>query len=432
MGIASRHPTGLELGRMGRFSETVMLNERQKLNTFAQLGIELNLVQGLDILMERILTEARHFVNADAGSIYRCEGEWMKFSYTQNDTLQRRLPKGEKLIYSKFSLPIDEKSISGYVALTGNSLNIDDVYEIDPTLPYGFSSKFDQKSHYHTQSMLTVPMKNVNGGVIGVLQVINAKNDEGRVVPFSPEDEKIILLFAGIASVPLERAIMTRAMILRMIDMAKMRDPKETGMHVQRVGQYSIELYERWAVRRGLSRKEIDRNRDILSLAAMLHDVGKVGIPDSILKKAGPLDPSDYEIMKRHTVMGAQLFLGHDSDLDRASADIALNHHERWDGGGYPGHVDILTGTPLADRLLPNGRAQGKKEEETPLFARIVAITDVFDALSSPRVYKEAWSEQKVLDHFVAQRGAHFDPELTGLFLDSMDVMRKIQEEYRD
>lgn len=409
-----------------------MLNERQKLDTFAHLGIELNLVQGLDILMERILTEARHFVNADAGSIYRCEENWMKFSYTQNDTLQRRLAKGEKLIYSKFSLPIDEKSISGYVALTGKPLNIPDVYDIEPTLPYGFSSRFDQKSQYHTHSMLTVPMKNINGGVIGVLQVINARNEEGHVVPFSPDDEKIILLFAGIASVPLERAIMTRAMILRMIDMAKMRDPKETGMHVQRVGQYSIEVYERWAVRQGLPRKDIDRNRDILSLAAMLHDVGKVGIPDSILKKAGPLDANDYEVMKRHTVMGAQLFLGHDSDLDRASADIALNHHERWTGGGYPGHVDILTGNPLPGFLLPNGRVQSKKGDEIPLFARIVAITDVFDALSSHRVYKEAWDEQKVLDHFADQRGIHFDPELTLIFLEAMDVMRKIQEEYRD
>ncbi|PID73179.1 MAG: phosphohydrolase [Desulfobacterales bacterium] len=417
-----------------------MLNEKEKLETFAQLGIDLNQVQGLDILMERILTEARRFVNADAGSIYRREDESLRFSYTQNDTLQKRLPPGEKLLYSKFSIPIDDSSIAGYVAGSGKLLNIPDVYAIASTCPYGFQARFDRKSNYRTKSMLTIPLKNVNQDIIGVIQMINALDNEGNPIPFSDDDEGIMRLFAGIASVPLERALMTRSMILRMIDMAKMRDPKETGMHAMRVGQYSIEIYERWAIRRrrSLDRKDIDRNRDILSLAAMLHDVGKVGIPDRILKKNGRLDEEEYNVMKRHTILGARLFAAKESDLDKACAEIALNHHERWDGRGYPGilpedlHSDAV-GMVLDDVSdLPGKGMPGKAGKEIPLFARIVAIADVYDALSSRRVYKSAWEKDRVLDYFHQEAGGHFDPELVDIFWGCTNIFQKIQQEYQD
>ena len=119
-----------------------MLSEKEKLESLSRLGVELNQVHDLDILMERILTEARQFVNADAGSIYIREGDHLHFTYTQNLTLQKRLPKGRKLIYSTFTIPIDEKSIAGYVAATGRALNIADVYRLPATLPYHFSRKF--------------------------------------------------------------------------------------------------------------------------------------------------------------------------------------------------------------------------------------------------------------------------------------------------
>ena len=104
-----------------------MLNEKEKLDALATLGVDLSRVQDLDIMMERILTEARRFVNADAGSVYIRENDFLRFTYTQNDTLQQRLADGEKLIYSTFQLPINEKSIAGYVAATGQLLNLPDV-----------------------------------------------------------------------------------------------------------------------------------------------------------------------------------------------------------------------------------------------------------------------------------------------------------------
>lgn len=409
-----------------------MLTESEKLNVLTTLGIELNQVNDFDILMERILTEARRFVNADAGSIYIRHDDSLNFSYTQNDTLRKKLPRDEKLIYSVFTIPIDEKSIAGYVASTAKPLNIPDVYEINPAKPYLFSKKFDEVSKYRTNSMLTIPLVNMKGNVLGVLQVINAQDSENRVVPFSENDQKMMAHFASTAAVALERAQMTRAIILRMIRMAEMRDPKETGAHVNRVAGYSIEIYEHWARNNGISDKEIDRNRDIFRMAAMLHDVGKVAISDTILKKPARFTEEEYAIIKQHTVLGARLFSDRQSDFDDAAALVALNHHERWDGKGYPGHINLETGEPLPKFANDDGTAIGKKAEEIPLFGRIVALADVFDALSSARVYKEAWSEEQVFDTLRKDAGTHFDPKLVDIFFKKIETIKSIQQRYQD
>jgi len=409
-----------------------MLNEREKLDSLARLGIELSQVHDLDILMERILTEARSFVNADAGSIYIRHEDSLAFTYTQNDTLQRRLPQGEKLIYSVFTIPINEKSIAGYVAHTGRPLNLPDVHQIDPKAPYGFDQSFDAASGYTSRSMFTIPLKTARGDILGILQIINAQDEAGRVIAFSEDNETIMQHFASTASLALERAQMTRALLLRMIKMAEMRDPKETGAHVNRVGGFAVELYEQWARRHDMDQERIDKSRDSLRMAAMLHDVGKVAIADKILKKPGPFDDDEYEIMKQHTFLGAQLFQHAQSDFDEAAFEVALNHHERWDGKGYPGHIDPATGRPLDGFQDEGGKARGKKGEEIPLLGRIVALADVFDALSSARVYKPAWDEAKVLSIINEESGTQFDPEIVEIFMDNLDVIRSIQQRYQE
>jgi len=409
-----------------------MLTEKEKLDKLATLGIELNQVQDLDILMERVLRDARRFVNADAGSIYIRDEDSLDFTYTQNDTLQSRLPEGEKLIYSTFTIPIDKKSIAGYVATTGRLLNLPDVYATETTAPYCFSKKFDETSGYVTRSVITIPLKTARGDILGILQIINAQNEAKQVIPFSKDDENMMLHFASIVAVALERGQMTRAILLRMIRMAELRDPKETGAHVNRVGGYAVELYEQWARRHQIDAKEIDRARDSLRMAAMLHDVGKVAISDMILKKPGRFSDDEFEIMKQHTVLGARLFLDSQSDFDETAMQVALNHHERWDGKGYPGYVDVTTGEPLIGFRMPDGAARGKKEEEIPIFGRIVALADVYDALSSARVYKEAWEESDVLAIIKEETGRQFDPELVEIFFSSINVLRSIQERYQD
>lgn len=409
-----------------------MLNATQKLESLTRLGIELNQVHDLDILMERILTEARQFVNADAGSIYIRDGDQLHFTYTQNQTLQRRLPRGQKLIYSTFSMPVDENSIAGYVAATGKALNIADVYQLDATLPYQFSKGFDEASGYKTESVLAVALKNAAGEVLGILQIINAQDSEQHIQPFSATDETMMFHFASIAAVALERAQMTRAMILRMIRMAEMRDPMETGAHVNRVAGFAVEIFEQWAYKRNINAKEIDKGRDILRMAAMLHDVGKIATSDLILKKPDRLDRQEYEIMKLHTLHGARLFLDRQSDFDDAAGVVALNHHERWDGSGYPGHIDVKSGIPLSGHVGPDGKPLGKKGEEIPLFGRIVSLADVYDALCSNRSYKEPWSQERIFDYLEKETGKRFDPEIVEIFFSRLDVIRAIQARYSE
>ncbi|MBW1864848.1 MAG: HD domain-containing protein [Deltaproteobacteria bacterium] len=411
-----------------------MLSEKEKLDKLTYLGIELNQVRDLDILMERVLECARSFVNADAGSIYirNKDEDTLQFTYTQNDTLQERLPKDEKLIYATFTLPINKESISGHVATTGRLLNIPNVYEIEPTASYHFGKQFDEESGYQTKSVITVPLKTRRGDILGILQIINAQDENKKIVPFTDSDEKLMLHFASTAAVALERAQMTRSILLRMIRMSEMRDPKETGAHVNRVGGYSIEIYEQWAKKHNLSREEFDRNRDSLRMAAMLHDVGKIAISDIILKKPSRFNKDEFETMKQHTFLGARLFLNSQSDFDEAAFEVALNHHERWDGRGYPGYIDVETVETLAGFTTPEGKPLGKKGDKIPIFGRIVALADVYDALSSKRVYKEAWEESDVLATIEKESGAQFDPELIEIFYSRLNILRSIQNRYTD
>ena len=406
--------------------------EEEKLQRIIDLAAEIAEVKDIDLLLEKILREARVFTHADAGSIYVREGESLKISYTQNDTIERRLPPGKKLIYSTFTLPIDSRSIAGYVAGTGEILNLADVYELPAGTPYRFNRSYDEVSGYRTRSMLTFPLKTMRGDVVGVLQLINAADPAGAVVPFPAEEEPYILHFAHSTAVAVERAKLTRAIILRMNRMAELRDPKETGPHVNRVGSYSVVIYETWARKRGVAAAEIERTKDVLRMAAMLHDVGKVAISDTILKKPARFTPEEFETMKEHTVMGARLFAELYSEFDEAASVVALNHHERWDGRGYPGHVDPVDGRVLAGYELPDGRPRGKEGEEIPLFGRIVALADVYDALSSRRCYKEAWDEERVLEELRGEAGGQFDPELVEAFFDSLDSIRHIERLYPD
>jgi HD-GYP domain-containing protein (c-di-GMP phosphodiesterase class II) len=409
-----------------------MMNEKEKIELITQISLDINEVKDVDLLLEKILSNVRKFFNADAGSIYLKSGGNLRFSFTQNDTLQKRLSPGKKLIYNTFSIPINNMSIAGYVAKNHKTVNIPDVYQISNAVPYSFDSQFDQLSDYNTRSMLAVPMINQRGDVLGVMQIINARDDKGETLPFSPVDEPLISHFATSATLALERAQMTRNIILRMISMAEMRDPKETGAHVNRVAAFSVEIFEEWAKGKGISVQEMDRQKDVLRMAAMLHDVGKVAISDLILQKPARLTVDEFEIIKSHTYLGARLFSDIRSDFDEMAAEVALNHHEKWDGTGYPGHMDPVTEKPLSDYMSDDGLPLPKKEDEIPFFGRIVSIADVYDALCSRRIYKAAWNEDRVLEEIGQSSGNHFDPEVTDAFFSCIDVLKSVTKRYPD
>ncbi len=398
------------------------MENNQNLMSILRINEELNHLKDVDAILDKILFEARKFTNADAGSIFLLKDNSLHFSYVHNDSLFAIDETSEEQ-YSEFSVPITDKSIVGYAALTGETLFIDNAYEISEEKPFSFNSDFDRKSGYLTCSMLVIPLRTVNEKLVGVMQLINSQNEVSELVPFNRELAVYVQILSNSASGAIERGLMNRELMLRMMKMAELRDPKETGAHVQRVGAYSAEIYAKWASKRKISTKEMKTTKDLIRLAAMLHDVGKVGVPDAILKKPGKLTNEEYDQMKWHTVNGARLFIHTDSELDRVSKEIALNHHEKWDGSGYPGEIENVEQEDVKF-------GERKKGEEIPIAARITSLADVFDALSSIRSYKEAWTDERILETLKKDSGTHFDPELIEIFFEIFPVIKAIRAKY--
>ncbi|MCL2124306.1 MAG: HD domain-containing protein, partial [Desulfovibrionaceae bacterium] len=294
-------------------------------------------------------------------------------------------------------------------------LNLENVRKLPPYVPFFFNPAFDDATGYHTESMLTLPLIDRHGEVRGVLQLINSMEGR-RVVPFSADLLHSLERLAQIATEAVERGLMANELILRMMRIAALRDPRETASHVQRVGAYAAELYHRWAERRGVGIEELKRTKDRLRMASMLHDIGKVGIEDAVLKKPGRLEPAERAIMERHCVLGAKLFVNLSMDVDATAREVALHHHQKWDGTGYTGSEEF----PLLGG------------DAIPLAARIVAVADVYDALVSRRCYKDAWDESKALAILKEDAGVHFDPEVVEYFLEIQDIITAIRNRFPD
>ena len=190
--------------------------------------------------------------------------------------------------------------------------------------------------------------------------------------------------------------------ILRLTRAAEYKD-EDTGAHNTRMSNYSAII----ARRMGLSAKVVET----ILYAAPMHDVGKIGIPDKILLKPGPLDEQEWQIMKLHTVFGHRILEGEGAGFVKLGEVVAMTHHEKWDGSGYP---------------------QGLKGRKIPLVGRVVAIADVFDALTSKRPYKEAFPLDKSLAIIREGRGTHFDPAVVDAFFISVDEILAVKEKYKD
>jgi HD-GYP domain-containing protein (c-di-GMP phosphodiesterase class II) len=398
-------------------------SEAAELTTILQKMEKLHHIRDLSTLLDSILMETRALASADAGSIFLVEGGKLKFSYVQNDTLFRNDFLASKYIYSNNEIVIDKTSLAGYVAATSESILVADAYKLGDDVPYSFNPSFDELSAYKTKSMLIVPLRTSKNDLVGVLELINSLDAEGKPVAFTQRHRSIVAQFAFYAGVAIERALLLRDVVFKMVKMAAMRDPEETQPHVNRVGAYSVEIYKRWAQSHDVPRAEVESFKDILHISAMLHDIGKVGIPDAILQKHGPLNDEERDRMKMHVLLGACYFENPQSEWDTLAREIALGHHERWDGTGYPGAISDST-------LIRMPAAPGKKGREIPLSARIVAVADVYDALSSKRAYKDPWPEERVLEHLRSESGKHFDPEIVGIFFEIYDVIKAINRKW--
>ncbi len=200
-----------------------------------------------------------------------------------------------------------------------------------------------------------------------------------------------------VAEATTEIRIREHETLLRLARAGEYRD-EETGNHVIRMAKYSRIIAEQL----GRPKEECE----VIELAAPMHDIGKIGIPDHILRKPGKLSPAEFDVMKRHAKMGYEILKDSPSQYLQLGAVIAYAHHEKYDGSGYP---------------------RGLRGTEIPLAARIVALADAYDALTSERPYKRAWSVDEALDYIDQHRGTHFDPECIDAFRERLDKVLKIQ-----
>ncbi|GGB95666.1 two-component system response regulator [Oxalicibacterium flavum] len=200
-----------------------------------------------------------------------------------------------------------------------------------------------------------------------------------------------------------EEVVATRLQIIQRLGRAAEYRDNETGLHVLRMAHTAALLAERL----GWDAADVE----LMLHASPMHDIGKIGIPDAILLKPGKLDDEEWRIMKGHVAIGAELLAGDDFPLLRLAREIALHHHEKWDGSGYP---------------------SGLAGADIPQSARIATVADVFDALISVRPYKPAWSIEQAVSFMRQQSGKHFDPEIVDVFLSSLDDILRIAERYRE
>ena len=291
--------------------------------------------------------------------------------------------------------------IAGCVAMTGESLIINDPYNDDR-----FDKDVDKKTGYHTRNILGLPINDGEGRIIGVYQAINKMPEPEN---FSEQDLEHLLLAATYTGKALDAAMLQeeidatqREIIFKLAAAGEMRS-KETDNHVKRVAEFCRLLAEKY----GMSAEEVE----LFKRAAPMHDIGKIAIPDSILLKPGKLTPEEWDTMKTHTTLGFDLLKDSERQLLKAAAIVAHEHHEKWNGEGYP---------------------NGKKGEDIHLYGRITAMADVFDALGNARVYKPAWELDRIVKLFKAEKGHQFDPKLVKVFLDNLDRFVKIKETYKD
>jgi HD-GYP domain-containing protein (c-di-GMP phosphodiesterase class II) len=371
-----------------------------------------NRFEDISTVIDLMLTEARDATSADAGTFYLVEGDCLRFAYVQNATLFK--DNSQRHRYVNSVIPINDRSISGYAAFTRKSLNIADVAMIPDDVTYSFNRSFDDASGYHTVSVLAVPVLGAGNAPIAVLQLINSKDAAGKIKPFEESDARYVNLLAGQTMPFLTRSIMTQRLIDSMLKMSSMRDPLETGTHVNRVGAFAAEIYHSWARERGVDDDTLRIEKDTIRLAAMLHDIGKVAVPDAVLKKPGKLTEEEYDIIKTHCARGASMYANADSKIERMAYQITLHHHQRWDGAGYTGDPDIQ---PLAGEAIP-------------LPARITAVADVLDALVFSRVYKSAWTFEDAMAELVKSAGSQFDPGVIDAAIAVSDTLKAIVSRY--
>lgn len=364
------------------------LSPQEKLTLFIKYAEKIALEKRLDHLLQLMADLGRQLIAADRCTIWLYD--------KANNQLWTKVAHG----IDEIRIPADS-GVAGLTFSTGKEYITNDAYQ-DPS----FNRNVDKETGYRTKALLALPLYDNEGDPLGVYQAVNKMTVSEE---FSQEDIDNLKMVASFSEKSLSNAMLNeeiektqKEIIFLMAEIGESRS-KETGNHVKRVAEISALLARLY----GMS----DQEAELIKVASPMHDIGKVAIPDSILKKPGKLTDQEFDEMKSHPKIGYNLLKNSERRIIKASAIIADQHHEKWNGKGYP-----------------NGLAG----EDIHPYGRISAIADVFDALASPRVYKPAWDYEKIKALFREEKGQHFDPVMTDLFLENFDQFAHIIETYRD
>lgn len=338
-------------------------------------------------LLPELAEMGRDIVSADRCSVWVLDKE--------KENLWTKVAQG----VGSIMIPADSGIVGNAIAQK-RAMIINDVYAD----PY-FNSSVDKETGYRTETMMVIPMHNSKGEVIGAMQAINKQGEAG----FSEEDLRYLNLASTYVAESVESSLLleeidaTQRELVYIMGVTGESRSRETGNHVKRVAEYSRLLAQLY----GLSEEECELLKD----ASPMHDLGKIAIPDAVLNKPGRFDEEDRRIMNKHTELGYNILKNSKRTLLKAAAIVAHQHHEKFDGTGYPNKL---------------------KGEEIHIYGRITAVADVFDALGSDRVYKKAWYDEKIFTLFEKERGRHFDPKLIDLFFENLEQFLEIRETFKD
>ena len=373
------------------------------LRSLLEVGATLSAVADRQEVLNVVLREACRLARAEAGTLYIIQNCHLCFAAAQNDRLGVSQING-KLLGKQ--IPVSTDSLAGFVALNGRLMNLRDTYELPPGTPFRIDRTFDAATNYKTRSVLAIPLNCPDGRCVGVLELINHVVVEGQVGPFPNSGDDSIRSLAAMAAVTVQNHLLQEELrqahletILRLAVAGEFRDD-DTGEHVRRIS-YTSSLIAREL---GLSQTQVQ----LIEAASPMHDIGKIGIPDSILLKPGPLTAAERRIIETHPLIGADILGEPQNELIAVARDIALTHHEKWNGKGYPHR---LAGTDI------------------PLCGRVVGLADVVDALICKRCYKNAFPRERVLKIVADEKAGHFDPAIVEAFFRCKD---EVFEPYGD
>ena len=355
--------------------------QNDPLISLVKIGRSITALTDINVLLKVIAEETKNAMQADRCTVFLYDREkdelWSKVALGM-DSQEIRFPA--------------TKGLAGYVVKTGETLNIADAYN-----DLRFNKDVDLKTGYRTKTILCMPIKNNNQQIIGAFQVLNKVNGT-----FTKNDEDLLIAIGGSASIALENAQLFEqqkqlyreqkelfeSFINTLASSIDARD-KITAGHSQRVKLYSMLLAN------ALNLDE--KTKELIEKAAILHDIGKIGIRDSVLQKEGKLTPEEYSHIQEHVKITHNILdnISMSSDF-RIITEIACSHHEKYDGTGYYRHL---------------------KGEEIPYGGRILAVADVFDAITSRRHYRDKMPIKNVIDILIKDSGTHFDKNLVDVFL---------------